>query len=89
MRIEVLNTGTELLLGSVLNTHLQFLAQALFPLGLRIQRQVTVPDGEAIREAVTETFGRTDVVLITGGLGPTTDDITSLVKPSRNCWGWN
>ncbi|HSI15567.1 MAG TPA: competence/damage-inducible protein A [Chthoniobacter sp.] len=76
MRIEVLNTGTELLLGSVLNTHLQFLAQALFPLGLRIERQVTVPDGEAIRTAVAETFGRANVVLITGGLGPTTDDIT-------------
>jgi nicotinamide-nucleotide amidase len=76
MRVEVLNTGTELLLGSVLNTHLQFIAQALFPLGLRIQRQVTVPDGEMIREAVMETFGRADVVIITGGLGPTTDDIT-------------
>ena len=76
MRIEVLNTGTELLLGGVLNTHLQFLAQALFPLGLRIERQVTVPDGAAIRKAVAETFGRADVVLITGGLGPTTDDIT-------------
>lgn len=76
MRIEVLNTGTELLLGGVLNTHLQFLAQTLFPLGLRIQRQVTVPDGDVIRQAVTETFGRADVVLITGGLGPTTDDIT-------------
>lgn len=76
MRIEVLNTGTELLLGGVLNTHLQFLAQALFPLGLRIERQVTVPDGAAIRQGVAETFGRADVVLITGGLGPTTDDIT-------------
>ncbi len=76
MRIEVLNTGTELLLGNVLNTHLQFLAQTLFPLGLRLQRQVTVPDGSAIRDAVEETFGRADVVLITGGLGPTTDDIT-------------
>jgi len=76
MRIEVLNTGTELLLGSVLNTHLHFLAQALFPLGLRIQRQVTVPDGVAIRDALAETFGRADAVIITGGLGPTTDDIT-------------
>lgn len=76
MRLEILNTGSELLLGSVLNTHLQFLAQALFPLGLRIQRQVTVPDGVAIRDALAETFGRADVVIITGGLGPTTDDIT-------------
>ena len=77
MRVEVLNTGTELLLGSVINTHVRLFAEALFPLGLRIERQVTVPDGdEAIRNALTETFGRADVVLITGGLGPTTDDVT-------------
>ena len=76
MRVEVINTGTELLLGSVLNTHLRLLSDALFPLGLRIQRQVTVPDGEAIRTAIAETLGRADVVFITGGLGPTTDDIT-------------
>src|SRR4030095_6233203 len=76
MRLEVLNTGTELLLGSVINTHVKFLAEALFPIGLRISRQVTVPDGDAIREAVLETFGRADILLITGGLGPTTDDIT-------------
>ena len=76
MRLEVLNTGTELLLGSVLNTHLRLLSTALFPLGLRIQRQVTVPDGPAIREALAETQGRADLVFVTGGLGPTTDDIT-------------
>ena len=77
MRVEVLNTGTELLLGSVVNTHVRLFAEALFPLGLRIERQVTVPDGDAaIRNALTETFGRADVVLITGGLGPTTDDVT-------------
>src|SRR6478736_4325989 len=76
MILEVLNTGSELLLGQVLNTHARFFGQALFPLGLRISRQVTVPDGDPIREALAETFGRADVVLITGGLGPTTDDIT-------------
>jgi nicotinamide-nucleotide amidase len=76
MRVELLNTGTELLLGSVVNTHVKFLAEALFPLGLRISRQLTVPDGEVIREAVEESFGRADILLITGGLGPTTDDIT-------------
>ncbi len=76
MIVEVLNTGSELLLGQVLNTHLKFMAEAMFPLGLRVERQVTVPDGAAIREALLETSGRADVVLITGGLGPTTDDIT-------------
>src|SRR5678816_1650651 len=75
-RLEVINTGTELLLGSVVNTHLRFFAEALFPLGLRINRQVTVPDGFAIRDALRETFGRAEIVLVTGGLGPTTDDIT-------------
>jgi nicotinamide-nucleotide amidase len=76
MRLEVINTGTELLLGSVINTHLRVFSDALFPLGLRIARQVTVPDGESIRTAIAETLGRAEIVLITGGLGPTTDDIT-------------
>ena len=76
MRVEVINTGTELLLGNVLNTHLRFFAEALFPLGLRIGRQVTVPDGEVIREALVEAAARAETVLITGGLGPTTDDVT-------------
>ncbi len=75
-RVEVLNTGTELLFGSVLNTHLSFLAQQLFPIGLRVQRQLTIPDGEAIGQAITESARRCDVILVTGGLGPTTDDIT-------------
>ena len=76
MIVEVLNTGTELLLGEVVNTHAAWFGKQLFPLGLRISRQTTVPDGEAIREALAECFGRADIVLITGGLGPTTDDIT-------------
>ena len=76
MNVEVINTGTELLLGSVVNAHLGFIAQALFPLGLRIARQVTVPDGDAIREALAESSSRAEIVLVTGGLGPTTDDIT-------------
>ncbi len=76
MRIEVLNTGTELMLGNVLNKHLASIAHALLPLGLRIQRQITVPDGEAIHDAMRESFPRADVLLVTGGLGPTTDDIT-------------
>ena len=77
MKIEVLNTGTELLLGSVVNTHLAFLGEELFKLGLRIDRQECVPDGPAIRDALTAGFARgIDVVLVTGGLGPTSDDLT-------------
>jgi nicotinamide-nucleotide amidase len=76
LRVELLNTGSELLLGQVLNTHLQFLADALWPLGLGISRQTTVPDGPVIREALLESFARADIVLVTGGLGPTTDDLT-------------
>ena len=76
MRIEVINTGTELLLGGTTNTHAAWFGQQLFKLGLRIERQITVPDGDAIREAMDEAVGRADVLLITGGLGPTSDDLT-------------
>jgi len=76
VRVEVINTGTEILLGNVINSHVAYFGQRLFPLGLRIERQVTIPDGAVIGEALKESFGRCDVLLVTGGLGPTTDDIT-------------
>jgi nicotinamide-nucleotide amidase len=76
MIVEVLNTGSELLLGEVVNTHAAWFGKVLFPLGLQIGRQTTVPDGRAIRGALMETIGRADIVLVTGGLGPTTDDLT-------------
>lgn len=76
MRIEILNTGTELLLGTTVNTHASWFGRELFKLGLRISRQVTVPDGDAIREALEEAVERNDAVIVTGGLGPTSDDLT-------------
>ena len=76
MRVVVINTGTELLLGDVLNTHLNFIAKEIFPLGLRIDRQIAVPDGVPIRDALAESLEQSDLVFVTGGLGPTTDDIT-------------
>ncbi len=76
MRLEVVNTGTELLLGKVVNTHAAYFGQQLFKLGLRIQRQTTIPDGDEIRTVLAEAFPRCDAILITGGLGPTSDDIT-------------
>ncbi|MFL6530446.1 MAG: competence/damage-inducible protein A [Chthoniobacterales bacterium] len=76
MRVYVVNTGTELLLGNVVNTHLAFMARELFPLGLRIDKQVTVPDGNAIQEELSAALKAADIIFVTGGLGPTTDDIT-------------
>jgi nicotinamide-nucleotide amidase len=74
--VEVINTGTELLFGSVVNTHLAYLGQQLFSLGLRVDRQTTVPDGLAIADAIREAASRSRLVIITGGLGPTSDDVT-------------
>jgi nicotinamide-nucleotide amidase len=76
MIVEVLNTGSELLLGEVVNTHAAWFGKQLFPMGLRISRQTTVPDGAPIRQAFLEAFPRADALLVTGGLGPTTDDVT-------------
>lgn len=76
MQAEVINTGSELLLGLVTNTHLGYLAGELSPCGVTIARQVCVPDGPPIREALEAALDRADLVFTTGGLGPTTDDIT-------------
>jgi len=74
--VEIINTGTELLFGSVVNTHLAYLGLQLFSLGLRVDRQTTVPDGLAIADVVREAASRSRLVIITGGLGPTSDDVT-------------
>ena len=76
MQAEIINTGSEILLGLVTNTHLGYLAGELAPCGIRVERQVCVPDGPAIREALDAALDRADIVFTTGGLGPTTDDIT-------------
>src|SRR5207237_10358344 len=77
MSVILLNTGTELLLGDVQDGHLVFIAREIFPLRLRIDEQRTVPDGAAIRDALVELFSRAEILFVTGGLGLTTDDITS------------
>jgi len=76
MQAEVINTGSELLLGLVTNTHLGYLAGELAPCGITIARQICVPDGPPIREALDAALDRADLVFTTGGLGPTTDDLT-------------
>ena len=76
MRAALVNTGSELLLGDVQDAHLAFIAREIFPLGLRIEERRTVPDSEVIRRTLTELFPRCEILFVTGGLGPTTDDIT-------------
>jgi nicotinamide-nucleotide amidase len=77
MNIELLNTGSELMLGRVLNTHQQWLCRRLADLGYVVTRQVAVPDTATdIQSAVREALSRADLVLVTGGLGPTSDDLT-------------
>jgi nicotinamide-nucleotide amidase len=77
MITELVNTGSELMLGRVLNTHQQWLCRQLADLGYVVSRQVAVPDtGIDIRAAVSEALARADLVITTGGLGPTSDDIT-------------
>lgn len=75
--VELINTGSELLLGRILNTHQQWLGRKLADLGYPVDRQCTVPDtAGGIEAAVRESLARADLVLTTGGLGPTCDDLT-------------
>jgi nicotinamide-nucleotide amidase len=77
MVIELINTGSELMLGRVLNTHQQWLCARLADLGLVVSRQVAVPDtAKDIEQAVRESLSRAELVITTGGLGPTSDDLT-------------
>ncbi|PYI95421.1 MAG: competence/damage-inducible protein A [Verrucomicrobia bacterium] len=76
MRAGLINTGTELLLGDVQDAHLAFIAREIFPLGLRIEERRTVPDTDAIGRTLAELLPGYEMLFVTGGLGPTSDDIT-------------
>ena len=76
VRIELLTTGTELLLGTTQNTHGAWIGQRLLRMGLRISRQVTVPDGQAVGDAMEAGLAEGEALIVTGGLGPTSDDLT-------------
>ena len=77
MIVEIINTGSEIMLGRVLNTHQQWLCAQLAALGYVVNRQVAVPDSAAdIQNAIAESLTRSQLVICTGGLGPTSDDLT-------------
>ena len=77
MKAEILCIGTELLLGDIVNTNAAFLAQKLAQMGIEVYHQTVVGDNpERLKTALGEAFSRCDLVLTTGGLGPTYDDLT-------------
>ncbi|MHB1306600.1 MAG: competence/damage-inducible protein A [Limisphaerales bacterium] len=77
MNIEILNTGSELMLGRVLNSHQQWLCRQFADAGYVVRRQTAVPDtAPDIQQAIREALGRADLIVCTGGLGPTSDDLT-------------
>ena len=77
---EIISIGDELLIGQVVNTNASWMAQVLNAAGITVVQVTTVRDDRrAITEAVTNALLRADIVLTTGGLGPTKDDITKTV----------
>ncbi|MGH2642123.1 MAG: competence/damage-inducible protein A [Actinomycetota bacterium] len=77
MRVEILAVGTELLLGQIANTNARWMSESLATIGADVLHHQVVGDNlERIVEAMRLSAGRADVVIVTGGLGPTQDDIT-------------
>lgn len=80
MICEILCIGTELLLGDIINTDAAFIAHEIAAMGFSSYHQTVVGDNhERLREAVDTALSRSDIVIMTGGLGPTCDDITKTV----------
>ncbi|MGE5578602.1 MAG: competence/damage-inducible protein A [Bacillota bacterium] len=78
MHAEVLSVGTELLLGEITDTNAQEISARLKEAGIDVYRRVTVGDNMArLQASFSEALGRADVVIATGGLGPTDDDLTA------------
>ena len=78
--VEILSVGTELLLGSIANTDAQMLSQGLSELGLNVYWHTVVGDNpQRAKQAVALAKSRADIIITTGGLGPTCDDLTKNV----------
>lgn len=77
MQAELLSIGTELLLGDILNTNARYLSRKLAEMGIFVYYQAVVGDNpQRLQEAFENGFNRSDMIIATGGLGPTKDDLT-------------
>lgn len=77
MKAEIIAVGTEILLGDIVNTNAQFISKELASIGIDVFRQEVIGDNEdRLFEMLDEALKRSDIVITTGGLGPTGDDLT-------------
>lgn len=79
MEAEIITIGDELLIGQVVDTNSAWLAEQLNLLGIKVHQITTISDNrEEIIKTLTEVSRHADIILLTGGLGPTKDDVTKL-----------
>ena len=77
MTAEIIAVGTELLLGDILNTNAQYLSRELADLGITVLHQHVIGDNAGrLAQLVEEAKSRSDLLVFSGGLGPTADDLT-------------
>ncbi|MGX4599299.1 competence/damage-inducible protein A [Faecalimicrobium sp. JNUCC 81] len=80
MKAEIVTVGTEILLGDIVNTNSKYLAKELALLGIEVYYQISIGDNEnRLLQVLEDSLKRSDIVITTGGLGPTDDDITKEV----------
>ena len=80
MTVELISVGTEILLGNIVNTNAAYLAEKIALLGLSCYHQSVVGDNEErLEDAIRLALSRSDIVILSGGLGPTKDDLTKEV----------
>ncbi len=86
MTAELICVGTELLLGNIVNTNAQYLSRELADLGINVMRQSVIGDNpDRLEEWVNNAKSRCDILIFTGGLGPTADDLTK--ETVARCYG--
>ena len=84
MKAEIITIGTEILLGQTVDTNSAWLGKALSEVGVEVQRVISISDNsDAIIKTLDEILSDTNWVIITGGLGPTKDDITKKFPHSQ------
>ncbi len=77
MTVELISVGTEILMGNIINTNAAYLSEQCAGLGISLYNQVTVGDNpDRLEEAIKTALNRSDTIILTGGLGPTKDDLT-------------